>query len=256
MNDDKLIRKIIVILLSVILSVNSIFSVFADTIYIGGSGSAGGGQAGNWTVGTPGDNNYVALKIGIHERVVGDFAKNGYSNCYPDVKDNYLILVPKNGYKTKSVLTDMDNIERESPHIVYGGEGGAKSAVWKLFMDNTPTYLGNAKTLISNTEPTDWTAYIPTEDFNAAGMDNAFLNTSMGKMLVSNELVSGETESRQAAVAGMALCQAINNAGGNINLKQAAKYFMGDKDAKKEYIVIVENVTCFKDTSNAAQGYW
>ena len=144
MNNDKLIRKMIVMLLSVIFTVNSVFSVFADTIYIGGSGSAGSGVGGNWSVVIPGNNNYAALKIGIHERISGDFAKNGYSNCYPDVKDNYLILVPKNGYKTKSVLTNMNNIEAESSHVIYGGEGGAKSAVWKLFMDNTPTYLGNA----------------------------------------------------------------------------------------------------------------
>jgi len=79
---DKLVKKMIVILLTVILTVNSAVLAFADTIYIGGSESAGSGVSGNWSVVIPANNKYLALKVSIEKRKKGDFAENGYTNSY------------------------------------------------------------------------------------------------------------------------------------------------------------------------------
>lgn len=251
-----LIRRVTILLLVVLMTFSSVFLVFADTIYVGGSSNAGSGIAGNWTISVPSDY-FIALKIGIEERTMGDFAENGYYNSYPDVGDNYIILVPNGTFKTKSVLTDMNNIEYNSSHVYYGTENyGARQAVWNLFMSNVSNYKGNAKELVGNTSLTNWTDWITYTSLNAAGISSDYLDITNGKMLVSNEYVKEDIPKKQAAIAGMAICMAINEAGGNIDLTQAAKYFTGSPDAAKEYLPIIEHVTCMKDSSNPQMGYW
>lgn len=249
------LKVIIAICLALVIGISTFtaYKVMGDTIYIGGSSGAGSGQVGKWTISVP--ENYLALKIGVHKRIKGEFADVGYTDCYPDVGDNYIILVPTNGYKTKTVLVDINRTEANSSHVVYGGEGGAKSAVWNLFMKNTPTYKGDAKALIGNTEPSDWTSYITTESLNAMRVDNTYLNSTNGKMFVSNDLVDDETLNKQIAITGMAICQAINDAGGKLNLSDVGNYFMGN-DSTHEYIIIIENAACMMDTANTSKGYW
>jgi hypothetical protein len=129
-------------------------------------------------------------------------------------------------------------------------------------MSGVSTYNGDVNSLISSGRTGNWTSYVPTEVFTSAGFTNDYLASTNSLLRVSSGMVTDDVQMAQVALTGMTLCKALNDLGQVIDMEDAGEYFRGELGedgkiaSKNEYIVIVENMVSFKDSSLSGKGYW